>query len=182
MLESPAIPRTAGILRIGMIARMNAAYKNHSLLLNAVSEMGRDLPDFELLLVGDGPLRPALEREAEQLQIRERVRFVGDRSDIQALLASMDVSVVPSRSESLSNVILESMAAGVPVVATDVGGNRELLENERGLLVPPCNPEALAAGLRQMLLNHNLRVKLAAKARQYAEKNFTLKRMQTCYE
>ena len=144
MPGSPAIPRTAGILRIGMIARMNAAYKNHSLLLNAVSEMGRDLPDFELLFVGDGPLRPALEREAEQLQIRERVRFVGDRSDIQALLASMDVSVVRSRSESLSNVILESMAAGVPVVATDVGGNRELLDNERGLLVPPDNSEALA--------------------------------------
>ncbi|PYV52780.1 MAG: hypothetical protein DMG96_17525 [Acidobacteria bacterium] len=144
MLESPAIPRTAGILRIGMIARMNAAYKNHSLLLNAVSEMGLDLPDFELLFVGDGPLRPVLEREAEQLQIRERVRFVGDRGDIQALLVSMDVSVVRSRSESLSNVILESMAAGVPVVATDVGGNRELLDNERGLLVPPDNSEALA--------------------------------------
>src|SRR5205823_3437864 len=83
------------------------------------------------------------------------------RCDISALLASMDISVVPSRSESLSNVILESMAAGVPVLATDVGGNRELLANERGLLVPSDNPNALAAGLGQMLRNANLRIQFA---------------------
>jgi L-malate glycosyltransferase len=182
MPTTPAIPRTAGTLRVGMIARMNAAYKNHGLLLKAVSLIRTDACGFELLFVGDGPLRLVLEREAQELQIRERVRFVGDRCDIPALLASMDISVVPSRSESLSNVILESMAAGVPVLATDVGGNRELLASDRGLLVPADNPEALAAGLSQMLRNQNLRAELASTARRYAESNFSLKQMQTCYE
>ena len=179
---SPAIPRTPGILRVGMIARMNATYKNHSLLLRAASLMGFGAPCFELLFVGDGPLRPILEKEAQDLRIHERVRFVGDRCDISALLASMDISVVPSRSESLSNVILESMAAGVPVLATDVGGNRELLANERGLLVPSDNPNALAAGLGQMLRNANLRIQFGTNARRYAESTFSLKRMQMCYE
>ena len=182
VLVPPAMPRRAGTLRVGMIARMNADYKNHSLLLTAVSRMGRQSPPFELLFVGDGPLRPALEKQAEQLQIRHLVQFVGDRADIPGLLASMDVSVVPSRSESLSNVILESMAASVPVLATDVGGNRELLGNERGLLVRPDDPESLTSSLRQMLLNPGLRSGMAAKARQYAENNFALKAIQARYE
>ena len=96
--------------------------------------------------MGDAGGAPGPDHRRGRLPLRGRGGngFVGDRGDIQALLVSMDVSVVRSRSESLSNVILESMAAGVPVVATDVGGNRELLDNERGLLVPPDNSEALA--------------------------------------
>lgn len=118
---APALPRRPGVLRVGMIARMNARYKNHHVFLRAAVRIHDKFPDVEFLLVGDGPLRSELEQEAEKLGLRDRVQFLGDRRDISALLASMDLSVVPSASESLSNVALESMAAGVPVVATRVG-------------------------------------------------------------
>ena len=88
---------------------------------------------------------------AADLGLQSRVRFLGDRRDIPAVLASLDVSVVPSASESLSNVMLESMAAGVPVVATAVGGNIELGGAGRALLVAPNDVEALAAGLERLL-------------------------------
>lgn len=118
---APALKHAEGILRVGMIARMNAEYKNQSLFLRAAARVAPRFPNVEFLLVGDGPLRPQLERQAAELGVQSQVRFLGDRRDIPAILASMDISVVPSASESLSNVMLESMAAGVPVVATAVG-------------------------------------------------------------
>ena len=110
----PALPRDAGILRVGMIARMNATYKNHCVFLRAAARVSRKFPNVEFVLAGDGPLRSELERQALELGLQGRVQFLGDRRDITAVLASMNVSVVPSASESLSNVMLESMAAGVP--------------------------------------------------------------------
>ena len=107
-----------------MIARMNAQSKNHKMFLRAAARLCGRFPDVEFVLVGDGPLRPELEREAESLGLKAQVSFLGDRQDIPAVLASLDVCVLPSSSESLSNAILESMAAGVPVVASRVGGNR----------------------------------------------------------
>src|SRR5262249_17857948 len=106
----PALPRQPGLLRVGMIARMNARYKNHQILLHAAARLRGRFPVLEIVLVGDGPLRPELEREAERLGLAGQVRFLGDRRDIPAILASLDLSVLPSASESLSNVVIESMA------------------------------------------------------------------------
>lgn len=172
---APALPRS-GLQRVGMIARMNAHYKGHENFLRAVARLRARFPQLEVLLIGDGPLRPGLERETENLGIRDQVQFLGDRRDIAALLACLDISVVPSSSESLSNVILESMAAGVPVVATRVGGNAELLEG-RGSLVPYGDDRALAEALDRLLRDPALRSELAIKARQFAEQKFSTDRM-----
>ena len=171
----PALPRS-DLLRVGMIARMNARYKGHDTFLRAVARLHARFPQLEVLLIGDGPLREGLERETEKFGIRDQVQFLGNRPDIAALLASLDISVVPSSSESLSNVILESMAGGVPVVATRVGGNAELLEG-RGSLVPYGDDRALAEALDRLLRDPALRGELAIKARRFAEQNFSTSRM-----
>ena len=94
------------------------------------------MPNAEFVLVGDGPLRPELENEASSLGLGASAIFLGDRQDMPAVLASLDVAVLTSDSESLSNVILEAMAAGLPVVAYSVGGNSELVSDQRGALFP----------------------------------------------
>jgi glycosyltransferase involved in cell wall biosynthesis len=178
---SPALARAPGVFRVGMIARMNAAYKNHRVFLRAAARLSRKFANAEFLVIGDGPLRPELVREAADLGLGERVRFLGDRRDISALLASIDVSVVPSASESLSNVMLESMAAGVPVVATDVGGNIELAGNGRGVLVAPNDEEALAAGIECVLADSELRSSISRGAREFAKANFSIERIRGQY-
>jgi glycosyltransferase involved in cell wall biosynthesis len=178
---SPAIPRNDSVLRVGMIARMNAEYKRHRNFLAAAARVHARFPNAEFLLVGDGPLRPELEREADRLGIAPRVRFLGDRRDVTAVLAAMDVSVLPSASESLSNVILESMAAGVPVVATRVGGNPELLGSDRGVLVMPEDVEALAEGIERMLEDSPRREQLQRRGRAFARANFSMAAMAQRY-
>jgi L-malate glycosyltransferase len=179
--KSPALERRGGILRVGMIARMNAGYKNQSGFLRAAARVVRTNPNVEFLLVGDGPLRPELERQAAELGLQSQVRFLGDRRDISAILASLDVSVVPSVSESLSNVMLESMAAGVPVVATGVGGNSELGGGGRAVLVSPNDESALAAGLERVLGDAELRRKMSSGAGQFAQENFSVERIREQY-
>src|SRR5262249_13443528 len=121
-----SLPRSSSVLRVGMIARMNSRAKNHSGFLRVAARLQNRLPATEFILLGDGPLRSELEDEGQRLGLPARVRFLGDRRDISSVLASLTLTVLPSRSESLSNAILESMAAGVPVVAYRVGGNPEL--------------------------------------------------------
>ena len=179
---APALPRHGSLFRVGMIARMNAASKNHLTFLRAAARLCARFPEAEFLLAGDGPLRPELERQARDLGIRDRVFFLGDRRDIPAILASIDVSVSPSASESLSNVILESMAAGVPVVACRIGGNEELITDDRGILVAPDNEQSLADAIASLLRDASRRVRLARNARKFAESNFTLAQMQQRHE
>ena len=178
----PALPRLPGLLRVGMIARMNARYKNHHAFLRAAAQLRGKFPKLEFVLVGDGPLRPEIERQTAELGLRDQVIFVGDRRDIPALLASMDVSVVPSESESLSNVALESMAAGVPVVASNVGGNPELVSEKRGLLVPLNDDAALASALEHLLREQRLLAELGKNSRDFAQSNFSLEHIQASYE
>ena len=127
--------------------------------------------------MGDGPLRPELEREAESLGLGDQVHFLGDRRDIPAVLASLDISVLPSASESLSNVILESMAAGVAVVASRVGGNPELVAEDRGVLIAPDDSEALASAIECLLRDAKLRLKLSRNAKQFVAANFSLEKV-----
>jgi glycosyltransferase involved in cell wall biosynthesis len=178
---SPALPRSPGILRVGMIARMNASYKNHQVFLRAAARLSRKLPNVEFLLVGDGPLRPEFELQAAGLGLGDRIRFLGDRRDIAAVLASIDLSVVPSASESLSNVMLESMAAGVPIVATDVGGNSELAGASRGVLVPPDDDEGLASAIERVLTHPELRSSISRDAREFAKANFSAETIRSQY-
>ncbi len=179
---APAMRKRAGLLRVGMIARMNSAAKNHLHFLRAAARVRSQLPDVEFILAGDGPLREELERKAEELGLGGHVIFLGDRRDISAVLASLDVSVLPSSSESLSNVIIESMAAGVPVVANRVGGNPELLNEGLGILVAPDDHHALAGAIESLLRDANLRAQLGENSRNFARQNFTIGQMQRRHE
>ena len=178
----PALPRGKALLRVGMIARMNAPSKNHKVCLRAAARLRGRFPSLEFVLVGDGPLRPELEREAESLGLKNRAVFLGDRRDIAAVLASLDVSVLPSSSESLSNAILESMAAGVPVVASRVGGNPELVGADRGMLVTPNDDKALADAIESLLRDSAIRVALGTNAKRFVQANFTVEQMRRRYE
>lgn len=179
---SPLLPRAAGLRRVGMVARMNTRAKNHSLLLRVAAKLRARMPDVQFVLVGDGPLRADLEREAETLGLGAQVMFLGDRRDVPAVLAAVDISVLPSASESLSNVILESMAAGVPVVASRVGGNPELIAEDRGMLVPPNDEGAFCAALEQLLSDERLRASMGRCARNFAEEHFTIDHMRRRHE
>jgi len=177
---APALPRSC--LRVGMIARMNSRSKNHHTFLRAAARMHSKFPETEFLLAGDGPLRSEFERLAQELGIHHRTHFLGDQRDIPAMLASIDVSVVPSASESLSNAILESMAAGIPVVATNVGGNPELVTEDRGFLVPVDDENRLAEAVERLLVNPALRAGFGRSARAFAESNFTIARVSKQHE
>jgi glycosyltransferase involved in cell wall biosynthesis len=178
----PALPRRSGLLRVGMIARMNTPSKNHRLFLRAAARLVSKFGDLKFVLVGDGPLRSELESEAEKLGIRHQTQFLGDRRDIPAVLASLDITVLPSVSESLSNAIIESMAAGVPVIANRVGGNPELVDESRGILVAPNDEAALSGAVECLLRDAPLRIAMGRNAKEFAKANFTIDHMRQQHE
>lgn len=176
-----ALPKRPGVLRVGMVARMNHGYKNHSGFLRIAAQIHQRMPNVEFLLVGDGPLRQDLEGEATSLGLGASAIFLGDRQDMSAVLASLDVAVNTSDSESLSNVILEAMAAGLPGVAYDVGGNPELLSQQPGALIPAGNEIAFADAVEKLLADSTLRQQLGRNARQFAQVNFSLDHVRQRY-
>jgi glycosyltransferase involved in cell wall biosynthesis len=179
---APALPEVPGGLRIAMIARMNDPAKRHDVFLKAAARLAAKHPKLEFVLVGDGPLRPGLEEMAAELGLGSRVTFLGDRRDVPAVLAAVDISVLPSISESLSNAIMESMAAGVPVVACRIGGNDELIrDGENGFLVEPGNDEELAERVETLVNQRELRKSFGAVARNDAQ-NFSSEKICEQYE
>jgi glycosyltransferase involved in cell wall biosynthesis len=176
-----ALPKRPGVVRVGMIARMNHRYKNHSGFLRIAAQIRQRIPSAEFLLVGDGPLRQELEREAASLGLGASAIFLGDRQDMPAVLAALDVAVLTSDSESLSNVILEAMAGGLPVVAYGVGGNSELLSEQRGALIPAGNESIFADAVEKLLADSTLRQQLGRNALQFTKENFSLDRVRQRY-
>ena len=149
--------------------------KGYDILIDAFGRLAPSYPKAQLLFVGDGPDRPFLQEKANQLGLSERVTFLGDRIDIPRLLPALDIVVLPSRHEGMPNVALEAMAAGLPVVATTVGGIPEVVDRARtGLLVPPENPAELASALCTILENPDLARKMGASGRQRIEENFDI--------
>ncbi|MGH3863634.1 glycosyltransferase [Actinokineospora sp.] len=131
------------------LARMEPQ-KRHDVLLEAWARLGGDTV---LWLAGDGSTRAALEKQAADLGLGARVRFLGSRSDVPNLLAAADVTVLTSDWEGMPIAVLESLAAGRPVVASDVDGVREALAHGGGIVVPPRQPDATAAALRTLLFD-----------------------------
>lgn len=146
--------------RVVCVARLRAE-KSHDVLLDAWGLLAERFPDGELLLVGDGPRRSDLERQASETG--GRVVLAGHVDDVWGCLATATLFVLPSSVEPLGISVLEAMAAGVPVIATAVGGVPEIVEHERtGLLVPPGNASALASAIERVLLDPALQASMAA--------------------
>lgn len=136
---------------VTIVARFHPV-KDHATLVRAFSSVAASLPDVDLLLVGDGPLRGAIETQARELHLADRVKLVGIQSNVSEWLHVSDVFVLSSLSEAASITLLEAMACGLPVVVTAVGGNPELVRHELdGLLVPRGDAEAMADCLSQLL-------------------------------
>lgn len=140
--------------------------KDCATFLRAAAIIARSREDAGFLIAGDGEERGMLSALAGELGIASRVRFLGDRRDMPEVMAAMDVFVLSSRNEGFGRVIVEAMAAGVPVAATGVGGAVEVLDGGRaGLLVPPGDDGALAAAVLQVLGDAKVRAELSANGR-----------------
>jgi glycosyltransferase involved in cell wall biosynthesis len=162
---------------VAVFARLNEL-KGIEYFLRAVAGLIARFRNVRFLIVGDGASRLELEKYAERLGLKKHVVFMGFRLDVPTLLSEISVSVLPTLSEGLSNSLLESMAASVPVVATRVGGNPEVVQGGiTGFLVPPRDAEALARAIGQFLDQPSLGKKFGLAGRERVSKQFTLEQM-----
>jgi len=165
-------PATRVILSVGRLS----SEKGHADLLAAMRLLLRDHPQLaiKLILVGDGIERPSLERTAAAPDLASSVIFAGQCSNVWPYYSLADVFVLPSHSEGSPNALLEAMSAGVPIVATKVGGVPETVEDGRSaLLLPPSEPAAMASALARVLNDPALATRLAANASERLEKRFS---------
>jgi glycosyltransferase involved in cell wall biosynthesis len=177
--NSLGIPADAPV--VGTIGRLNEV-KRQDLLLEAFAELRKRLPNACLLLVGDGPAMAQLRELANRLQLTPNVRFAGYQAKPEQCLAAMDVFALTSRSEGMPLVVLEACAAGVPVVATQVGGLVEMITSgKNGLLVPFGNHASLVDSLHMVLSQPNLHERLRNGGRQWVESRYSVDRMAADY-
>lgn len=175
-------PRAAGTpIVIGTVGRLQTV-KNQILLVRACGLVLRQAPElsraWQLRLVGDGPERPALEAAIDAEGLRDVTAITGWNDEVPAALRGIDVFVLPSLNEGISNTILEAMATGLPVIATAVGGSPELVaDNETGFLIPADDQAALADRLLRYLRSPDLAQVHGRAARQRAEQDFSIQRM-----
>jgi sugar transferase (PEP-CTERM/EpsH1 system associated) len=162
---------------IGTVGRLDPV-KDQASLIRAFATLRQRYTGAKLLVVGDGPLRTALEAQAVLAGVAEAVSFLGVRDDIPDLLRSMDVFALPSVNEGISNTILEAMASGLPVVARRVGGNPELVDDGiTGTLYEGASADALARALAPYLADPTLRAAQGTAARERAVQKFSLEGM-----
>jgi glycosyltransferase involved in cell wall biosynthesis len=175
-----SVPADAQLVTV--VSRLNQL-KGLEQFLEAAAQLAPRFPHLYFMVVGESGLgdlryRPALTQLAAELGLGDRVRFTGFRADVPAVLASATVAVMPSLNEALSNVLLESMAAGAPTVATRVGGTPEaMVDGVNGLLVPPGDATALAAAIARLLSDPPFAAALGRAARQTVEERFSADRM-----
>ena len=173
-LDAPPM-RPLSPVRLIMVARLQPQ-KDHPTLFRALAELTDR--NWTLELVGDGPDREALQSLARELEVADRVIFSGQRLDVPQRLKDSDVFVLATRWEGFPRSILEAMRAGLPVVATDVGGCREsVVDGETGFLVPREDPVQLRDRLRLLIDSPELRVQMGQKGRKRFEENFTFEGM-----
>lgn len=165
--------------RVVIVVANLIKYKGHSDFLKAAKKVADKTPKTRFLLVGeDRGIQKHLERECHELGISSQVKFMGQRNDISKLMAVSDISVLPSYEEGFSNTILESMAAGLPVVATNVGGNPEaVIDGQTGWLVSPKNPTVMAEKIIDLLSNPKRAKSWGEHGRKRAKEFFTVEKM-----
>jgi sugar transferase (PEP-CTERM/EpsH1 system associated) len=166
---------------VGTVGRLDPV-KDQASLVHAFAPIAAAHAEVRLMVVGDGPCRGELDDLVRRLSLRDRVSLLGERSDVPELLAAMDVFVLPSIAEGISNTILEAMGHGLPVVATAVGGNPELVEDgTTGRLVPRQDVGALTAAIEAYVDDVHLRRLHGKASRQRAAEHFGLERMANGY-
>ncbi|MBI2217758.1 MAG: glycosyltransferase [Candidatus Rokubacteria bacterium] len=179
--ETPASVRrrlgvTPGASLVGTVGRL-VAFKGQRVLLEAFARLLGSHPSVELVIVGDGPDRGALEARARELGVAAAVRFTGHREDVADLVAAVDVFVLPSVAEPSGRVLLEAMALERPIVATAAGGVPEVVvDGVTGLLVRPADPDALAKAVAALLDDPGRARALARAGRRRVEEHYSLAR------
>ncbi len=167
---------------VGWCGRLSPE-KGLTYLVQAATLLRRDFPDFLTVLVGDGALYDALQEEARSRGVESHFLFAGARSDVHDVIRVFDVFALPSLREGLPLVLLEAMAASIPIVATSVGGVPEIVRDGiTGLLVPPGDPVALADALRRVMSQTELRSSYTTEASQVFGQQFTVRKMVSAYQ
>jgi glycosyltransferase involved in cell wall biosynthesis len=162
---------------IGIVSRLEHWDKGHQELFEAMALL-RSRYTLHALIVGDGLYRAAMVRRVQELGLAGQVHFLGNREDIPDLLAAMDIFVLPSHNEGFCLAVAEAMAAGLPVIVSEVGGLPEVVQHQAsGLLIPPGDAAALARGLSQLLENPAWAHSLGERARERVMTLFSLERM-----
>lgn len=160
-------------LVVGIASRLESI-KGLDSLIDAVALVSSDYPEVRLVMVGDGSQRNSLEKRAIIKGVGHQVVFAGMRNDVADCLSAMDIFALPSLSEAHSIGLLEAMRAGLPIVATDVGGNTESIrDGQEGLIVKPADVAGLAKALRSLLGDRDLRTGLGVAARQRYSRDFS---------
>jgi len=176
------VPGVRPVRRILTVANLRKE-KAHEVLLSAAALLAPSHPDLSFVIAGDGPRAGELQAMAERLGLRDRVRFLGHVEDVPTLLGSADAFVLPSISEAFPNAAIEAMAAGLPVVASAVGGLLDLVDHGRtGLLVPPSDPAALAAAIASLEADPERAARLGAAAREDVAQRYSFDRMVRSFE
>ncbi|HEO70790.1 MAG TPA: glycosyltransferase family 1 protein [Candidatus Hydrogenedentes bacterium] len=166
-----------GVPLLGCVGAL-VAQKNHLNLLEALPVILRETPQLQVVIIGEGELRGQIEGHIARFGLGAHVRLLGHRNDVPRILKALDLFVLPSRDEGIGGACIEALAAGVPVVATDVGGVGEVVQDGRtGLLVPAADPEALAHAVLHLLQTPKFAEALAARGRLLVHENFTVDRM-----
>ena len=167
---------------VGTVGRLNWA-KNHALLISGFALLAARLPSSRLLIVGDGELRTSLTKQIEQSGLSDRVLLVGDRDDVPDLLAAMDVFAMTSTTEGYSVALLEAAAASLPTIASDVGGNAEIVQaGVTGQLLASLTAASLADALEHLAGDAVMRLEMGRRARAWAEQQASIASMTRAYE
>ena len=163
---------------VGVVANL-IHYKGHRELIEAARIIKQQVPSIAFIFVGrDGGIKKDLENMLREYQLEDTIFFTNDRTDIPRLMQGFDIAALASHEEGFSNVILEAMATGLPMVATNVGGNPEaVVDGETGYIVPPRNPEALAETLLRLIENPGLRTQMGENGRQRVAEHFSIQRL-----
>jgi len=164
-------------LVVGTVARLSRQ-KGIEYLLHAAKTVIKQFPDITFIIAGKGPLESQLKGLSIKLGISDKVKFLGFNDDIPKLLSVIDIFVLPSLWEGMPNVVLEAMAAGKPVIATDTGGSKDIIDSGiNGVLVEPKNSEALAEAILALLGDPAQRKRLGESARDKVKERFPIDKM-----
>lgn len=166
---------------IGTVGRL-VPVKDHFTLLEAFAQVRKRLLNVRLIIVGDGPLKSDLLTLVSKLKLENEVTLSGERRDIPEILSAMDIYVVSSISEGMSLSILEAMSTRLPIVATAVGGNNEVIDDQvNGFLVPAQNSNVLAEHIHKLVVDREQRILMGIKSQERAQKSFDHKIMMQKY-